>query len=393
MTEVPLQLPEQDINTASLAYRAGHFIGSAIRNQRSQTDLGYGTELGMPNEAQVPEKPEATIVQEEDVVQEVDPERIKMDDVRGLFEDIDANLAAEVSELKANLDALREKDDRRWNLKSKVGSRFAGHDPEVFGSFRAIDQHQERLSNAIDRRYGKPAETSRQIEKLERNLYKKQAQRDNLRHGFIVEYEEDTDPRLFKKYLADPDEDLGDDFHLPYNPNPPTDPEEAQRLLRTLPFISNWEIRNPGKMEEVPEIVLKGNWQFPMDRIIGIDTFKDWSERGRGYGKSFTPVNLPNVEKSSRGAVTDYAQANTDWLTEKSAYGNGIDLRIIVDADGEYWGVVSGGGSHSTAAAKLRGERNIPVGSINIRPEGFMPQVPFSVKEEFSKRASKLRQS
>ncbi len=378
---------EPVISRQSTAYRAGHFIGRMLGKKSERVSgpvvVDEVEPLGLsPLATSSAEANESEVLEETPKLED-----ITYENSQELLDGIGAKLDHEIVDLEEQIAELAQKDDRHWNLRRRVGEREGGHT-----DFRAIDKHQERLGRAISKKYGAPGDLYRQLEKLKRTLHKRRTQKDYLRVGNILEFEEDVDPKLFRRFLPNPDEDLGENFHLPKNPNPTTNPAEAQELLRTLPFVENGQIWEPGKMKDVPQLKIRGNWEFPLDRIIGVTTFKDWSGRGNGEGdgKSFEPVNIKDIERTSRGAITDYAHTeDMSWLYDDSPFGNGIDVEIVRDANGEFWGIVSGNGSHSTAAAKLRGERKIPIGTISIRPEAYMPEIYFGVKERFGAEKAK----
>lgn len=98
---------------------------------------------------------------------------------------------------------------------------------------------------------------------------------------------------------------------------------------------------------------------------------------GKGE-KKFTPTSIPDIEKTSIGAITDYAQRDPAELAD---YGDSAGIRIVQDSSGEYWGIAYTDGSHRVAAAKLRGAATVPISELEIASDEDMPRIPFAVRD------------
>ncbi len=381
MSEIQPAQFSQD-NPESLAYRAGRFVGAKL-NRSNGPAINPSEDYSSITPDQNGELLTEDAVTSNLEISEADEGQLSyptVDGYKSVYDELSAQYDAEIAQLETELIDLQRKDERQQRLRLMARERTGGRQ-----GIWATSDHSEKLDEQIAKKYGTTKDIYAEEERLKRTLNKRTFQKEYLKSGTILEFEEEIDPKLLRKYLADPNEDLGETFHLPYNPNPTKNPAEAEEQLRKLPFVRMAEARRTWVDDKTPSIKVVGNWEFPMDRIIGVETFEDWSGRANG-DKSFGPVNLPDIEKSSRGAITDYAQSDISWLTSDSPHGNGIDMDIIRDAEGEYWGIVTGGGSHRTSAAKLRGERKIPVGTITIQPDELMRTLPYSVKERYGAR-------
>lgn len=250
----------------------------------------------------------------------------------------------------------------------------------------------ETLAKAINRKYGDTAELRSNEENISHELQKLRMQSEYAQNqNTMLLFYEDIDPNILRGYLEKPGE-LGESFRLPKTNTPTTNPEEAAQLLNTLPFVHKDQLRKYYSSKD-PAITLMGAIPFPTERLIGVDSFESWAGRGSvdqsdrnkivrrkdGMGQKHSGNNIPDIEKTSRGAIVDAAQYKDP---PKHLTGN-ADILIFEDSDGERWGIAMTDGSHRAAAAKLRGEPYIYANSVTIHSESEMPRVDFSVKQQF----------
>ena len=169
------------------------------------------------------------------------------------------------------------------------------------------------------------------------------------------------------------------------------------RLLNTLPFVA-WEEVEQVQDRKHPKIVIEGHFDFPAERVIGVQSFESWAGRGEavnlhgtrgsipnGKGdKGFTPQALEGMEQTSRGAITEYAHLDSRKLKD---VGSNAEIVIVRDAAGEHWGIATMDGSHRTAAAKLRGDAAVAVSRIEIASEDDMSRLGYVVQDRFPAKA------
>lgn len=131
-----------------------------------------------------------------------------------------------------------------------------------------------------------------------------------------------------------------------------SDKRQASSALEALPFFKKPE----GRLYDRPKHreTLVGQLHFPVDRIIGIESFQSWA--GRGYSPRDSNPDY-SLEK-----IVDFAQKPAEKFRGHSA----AHIEIVKDEDGNLWGVASNDGSHRIAAAKLRGDQYVEVSQVDI---------------------------
>jgi hypothetical protein len=214
------------------------------------------------------------------------------------------------------------------------------------------------------------------------------------KNDIMVMKAEDVDKTAFDRYFP-PEDTLGPAFSLSAaaeRPTGPTGTAETAKILNTLPFVSHHALQSP-TARQYPRVWVK-DMTFPLERIIGVETFASWAGRGNKSKFMGMDLDLPDglgdfpldpalIEQGyrpkSRDAITAYSQRPVDKLGTESK------IVIVRDTAGEYWGISTGDGSHRIAAAKLRGQDTVTInGVVEISADEDMPQIPFSVRERFA---------
>lgn len=212
---------------------------------------------------------------------------------------------------------------------------------------------------------------------LERELYRRKRQAEGVHHNLIRLYEDEADLSRFDKFLK-PATEVPENFALPASTiDRHMDPQQARALLDSLPCVS------PDSLEQVdrknPTVEILGGVPFPVDRIVGFVAADKWAggankEPAIGGYEHLYPEGISNTPIDK---VIAYASRRVP--------ADQITLRIIRDAAGEYWGFSVGDCSHRLAAAKLRGEKTVPLKAVLIESEDEMTTIPYSVRERFGK--------
>ncbi len=152
--------------------------------------------------------------------------------------------------------------------------------------------------------------------------------------------------------------------------------ETATRAMNRLPFISVRELDD--HMTHTEEATLVEDTTFPINRIVGVQGFQSWAGRGIEKGKIVSKDGA-----SSAHTVYEYAQM------EQLGYVGSVgtpNLRMFKDTDGEVWAYVDWDGAHRTAAAKMRGDKDL-VCNVNVTSsKESLPTVDFSVGGELLER-------
>jgi hypothetical protein len=273
---------------------------------------------------------------------------------------------------------------KTWALYSKMFEQsMAGH---------GWAQDGDLARQGIAKRYGSQDELREKEMSTASLLSRRREQLDKAVHSnTVLEFADQIDKSTYRRFIPESGQ-LGERFNLPHTSSPTKDPEQAAQLLNKLPFINAKEVIKPYPRTH-PNIVIKGSFDFPTERIVSVESFDSWAGRGEttdnGFGgvtpngkggKGFSPRTLHGIEPTSRGAITDYAQE--DLSSVKNAYGN-ADIIIFQDTDDEYWGIATTDGSHRAAAAKLRGESTVAVSEIQIASDDDMPRLDYSVRQRF----------
>ncbi|MDL2341502.1 MAG: hypothetical protein QFB87_00280 [Patescibacteria group bacterium] len=305
-------------------------------------------------------------------------------------ENYSAEMTAWTSTLTGELEAVTSKAadnsakaERSWALSTKAGkAERAGHNWLNDG---------ELVRRGISKRYGSYGELHDTAEQLSRRFNRLNQQLDYAKnYNRVLEFTDDIDPSVYRRFIAEPNQ-LGAAYNLPETDKPTTNPQAAADQLNSLPFV-NWEDVRMVEPRQHPGITIKGHFNFPTERIIGIASFSSWAGRGEQQGtgwqatklpngmggKNFVPRNLPDMEQTSRGAITDYAQIpyepNKDYVNEAR-------IVIVQDSAGEYWGIATTDGSHRVGAAKLRGESTVAVGEIELNSDEDMYRLDYAVRD------------
>lgn len=212
--------------------------------------------------------------------------------------------------------------------------------------------------------------------------------------GIVEEFIDATDLSIYSRYIPRNSRQLGTKFNRPRHAAFSPDPLLNAHTLNRLPFIHIDDFPMHPLIYKVPAISLHGRIDFPLERIIGVQSFASWAGRGEMGDAAYG--TLLNGRGSKGGRLLGYeAMRETDTSRAKiTAYAHdypelidGIKdtgIEIIRDGAGEYWGISNGDGSHRLAAAKLRGEDTFPIYNVFIHSDEVMRTVPFSVTEVFS---------
>lgn len=296
-----------------------------------------------------------------------------------------SHITSDLEKLRGEMDINSAKATRSWALIQKLNEqKRAGRE--------WVDEG--RLAwDGIKRRYGSQTQLRDTEEDLAARMHRRNRQLDYAQNfNSVLEFADEIDPSVYRRYIPLPNQ-LGERFNLPKTSHPTTDPEQAAAELNSLPFV-RWGELQKAHGRKHPSIVIDGHFDFPTERVIGVASFESWAGRGERVGggryapyvsngqgsKSFTPRALPDIEKTSRGAITDFAQLDPAPLKD---IGHNAHIVMVQDADGEYWGIATEDGSHRMAAAKLRGDPTVAVNKIEISSDEDIPKLDFSVKERF----------
>lgn len=155
------------------------------------------------------------------------------------------------------------------------------------------------------------------------------------------------------------------------------DMQVARQELEQLPFVSDTELRySQVPLKDRPPETEQRGVEFPVDRIVGANTFESWAGRREGHGKT----SHEGKTKSSLGVIVeDYAP----WMRQASdedLYGKVHPrIQVFADSEGKLWGFAEDG-THRVAAAKLNGRATIPVDLYMAQSE-YLPRLDRPVLE------------
>ena len=152
---------------------------------------------------------------------------------------------------------------------------------------------------------------------------------------------------------------------------------KARDYLLGLPFVHKDQVQlyDPQTQDIPPKIIIDGAMDLPANRIIGVNSFKDWA--GRPNQKKWYAPDIFNYGKTSLGAIGTYARLDKSTLPKSDA----AMVTIAKDTSGEYWGLVDYESSHRTASQKLRGDSTIRAGRLRIYDDDDMPKIGVPVRD------------
>ena len=149
--------------------------------------------------------------------------------------------------------------------------------------------------------------------------------------------------------------------------------EVAIGAMNRLPFIPTRTVTERMTHTTADVEMIEGA-KFPINRIVGVAGFQSWAGRGLdGAGK----VN-DHDGASSAHHVYEYAQH--EQLGEIGHFTP--DITLFKDSEGQIWGVLESDGAHRTAAAKMRGDKELECHLRVTASEDMLPTVDFSIGEE-----------
>lgn len=200
--------------------------------------------------------------------------------------------------------------------------------------------------------------------------------------GQYLLYADEADLSVFKKYIGIPGQ-LGYKFNLPKNLPISPEAEDNSSILASLPFVSTHTSRLARASGFEPHTEIRGRIDFPLERIIGVESFGSWEGRGiRGHGgKGHWYDKEDAFAGTSKGHITSMAMSIAVELKDTGTSDSRVE--IIRDATDDYWGISTGDCSHRIALAKLLGHDTFPIGNISIPSEDDMARLPYSVIKYF----------
>ena len=143
-----------------------------------------------------------------------------------------------------------------------------------------------------------------------------------------------------------------------------SDKKRVYFALENLPF-HNLKTSHNMSFSSTRTEVIEGVINFPVDRIIGVNSFLSWSGRGLQLHDSNPDYSLERI--------IQYAKTPANAFKETSNKGH---IVIVKDLEEKLWGVVTTDGSHRTAAAKLRGDTYIELSRVTIPDIAEMTTIP-----------------
>lgn len=149
--------------------------------------------------------------------------------------------------------------------------------------------------------------------------------------------------------------------------------DSAKAKLDALPFANRPSSQGRSKQKLQYAAPRGDHYQIPVDRIVGAGGFVNgdmrypdsWAGRDSGYGDKSAEDGESQSTERSLNVIIRYAQKGI-YDPSKSGPVNEVD--VMYGSDGEVY-YYAGIDNHRIAAAKLRGDKTIPVGRITMYPK------------------------
>lgn len=129
-------------------------------------------------------------------------------------------------------------------------------------------------------------------------------------------------------------------------------------LKKRLFFNSNLEVRKPVKLFSLQKQKWEEPIRVPLDLVVGVAGFKDWTGRGVSGSKSWHS-EFGGGSMDSMSVIQHYAGLSTDLPPVGS-------MQMYIQPNGKIFFDNGSGDSHRLAAAVLRGEESAKTYRVDV---------------------------